>query len=277
MLHTKFHENRSTGSRDEDFEGFLPYMGMAAILVMWPRCREQNFVFGSTIWLWLTKHFRRRRSLNWLTQERTDAEAWYTISSPCEPKSSDEVKRKLSTPAPPPPPPPGLYMHVYNHYFQTPFSLKPLGQSTLNFMWASLEGRKELYSNGPGHMTKMTVVKTIFSFRTNTLMILKLDMEHYVLKLYFGLCYINIKFGETCLCTYSRPRYQVSVYRTHGLLSCLRLYVPANNFSVILGRLSGLASTEQWGLGVLLKDTTSHPRWGSNALPSNQEADGEGS
>ena len=26
------------------FEGFLPYMGVAAILVMSPRCREQNFV-----------------------------------------------------------------------------------------------------------------------------------------------------------------------------------------------------------------------------------------
>ena len=29
MLHTKFH-----GSGEEDFEGFLPNMGMAAILVM---------------------------------------------------------------------------------------------------------------------------------------------------------------------------------------------------------------------------------------------------
>ena len=26
------------------FEGFLPYMGVAAILVMSPRCREQTFV-----------------------------------------------------------------------------------------------------------------------------------------------------------------------------------------------------------------------------------------
>ena len=32
MLHTKFRENRPAGS-GEDFEGFLPYMGMAAILV----------------------------------------------------------------------------------------------------------------------------------------------------------------------------------------------------------------------------------------------------
>ena len=34
MLHTKFLGNRPTGSGEEDFEGFLPYMGMAAILVM---------------------------------------------------------------------------------------------------------------------------------------------------------------------------------------------------------------------------------------------------
>ena len=34
MLHTKFLENRSAGSGEEDFECFLPYMGMAVILVM---------------------------------------------------------------------------------------------------------------------------------------------------------------------------------------------------------------------------------------------------
>ena len=34
MLHTKFRENRLAGSGEEHFEEFLPYMGMAAILVM---------------------------------------------------------------------------------------------------------------------------------------------------------------------------------------------------------------------------------------------------
>ena len=35
MLHTKFHGNRPAGSGEEDFLSFfLPYMGMAAILVM---------------------------------------------------------------------------------------------------------------------------------------------------------------------------------------------------------------------------------------------------
>ena len=31
MLHTKFRENRSVGTRVEDFEGLLPYMGVAFI------------------------------------------------------------------------------------------------------------------------------------------------------------------------------------------------------------------------------------------------------
>ena len=34
MLHTKFRGNQPAGSEEEDFKGFLPYMGMAAILVM---------------------------------------------------------------------------------------------------------------------------------------------------------------------------------------------------------------------------------------------------
>ena len=34
MLHTRFHENLPAGSGEENFEGFLPYMGVAAILVM---------------------------------------------------------------------------------------------------------------------------------------------------------------------------------------------------------------------------------------------------
>ena len=34
MLHTKFRRNRPAGSGEKDFGGFLPYMGMVAILVM---------------------------------------------------------------------------------------------------------------------------------------------------------------------------------------------------------------------------------------------------
>ena len=34
MLHTKFRENRPAVLEKKIFEGFLPYMGVAAILVM---------------------------------------------------------------------------------------------------------------------------------------------------------------------------------------------------------------------------------------------------
>ena len=34
MLHVKFQEHRTSGSGEEDFLRFLPYMGVAAILVM---------------------------------------------------------------------------------------------------------------------------------------------------------------------------------------------------------------------------------------------------
>ena len=34
MLHTKFRGNRPAGPGEENFKGFLPYMGMVDILVM---------------------------------------------------------------------------------------------------------------------------------------------------------------------------------------------------------------------------------------------------
>ena len=34
MLHAKFQDQKTSGSGEEDFLRFLPYMGMAAILVM---------------------------------------------------------------------------------------------------------------------------------------------------------------------------------------------------------------------------------------------------
>ena len=43
MLHTKPQGQWPFGS-GKIFEGFLPYMGMAAILVMWPRPRKQTLV-----------------------------------------------------------------------------------------------------------------------------------------------------------------------------------------------------------------------------------------
>ena len=53
MLHTKFQGHRSIGSGEEDFLRFLPYMGMAAMLVMWPGPFEQLFFPkgpGGCIW-----------------------------------------------------------------------------------------------------------------------------------------------------------------------------------------------------------------------------------
>ena len=44
MLHTKPQGHWIFSSREEDFKGFLPYMGEAANLVMWPRRGEQTFI-----------------------------------------------------------------------------------------------------------------------------------------------------------------------------------------------------------------------------------------
>ena len=44
MLLTKFQGHLSVGSGEEDFLRFLPYMGMAAMLVMWPD-HLNNFSF----------------------------------------------------------------------------------------------------------------------------------------------------------------------------------------------------------------------------------------
>ena len=88
---------------------------------------------------------------------------------------------------------------------------------------------------GPGHMTKMATTpiygkkpSKIF-YRTNSPMIMKLGMEHYILKLYkvyinddreLTLTYFTTMshLAKLVFCTYSRPRYQVSVYRTIGPL-----------------------------------------------------------
>ena len=43
MLRTKFQGHWPTGSGEEDFLRFIIYMGMAAMLVMWPRQFEQFF------------------------------------------------------------------------------------------------------------------------------------------------------------------------------------------------------------------------------------------
>ena len=47
MLYAKSQDRRTSGSEEEDFLRFLPYMGMVAILVMWPGPFIQTLVPSS--------------------------------------------------------------------------------------------------------------------------------------------------------------------------------------------------------------------------------------
>ena len=74
-------------SWDEDFLRFLPYMGMAAILVMWPGPFEQTFVPPSPrhfyeIWLWLAQWFLRRclKSVDDVRRHTTEAYLSYKLT-----------------------------------------------------------------------------------------------------------------------------------------------------------------------------------------------------
>ena len=49
------------------------------------------------------------------------------------------------------------FIHVYDHYFQTSSSLKPLGQSMPNSMW-SLLGKGNESLNSQGHVINMTAM-----------------------------------------------------------------------------------------------------------------------
>ena len=76
MLHTKFHGNRSTGSGEEDFEGFYhlwvwrPSWSCdpdTANKLSFPLPKEAPY----KIWLWLAKWFLRKRCLS-IVDGRTD-------------------------------------------------------------------------------------------------------------------------------------------------------------------------------------------------------------
>ena len=93
MLHTKFQGHRSIGSGEEDFLRFLPYMGMAAMLVMWPRPFEQLFFPkgpGGCIWNLVAigpvvseeKSFEIVDGRRTTYDGRRTKEPAYTISSP---------------------------------------------------------------------------------------------------------------------------------------------------------------------------------------------------
>ena len=76
MLHTKFQGHGSIGSGVEDFLRFLPYMGMAAMLVMWPT-HLYKFLFLFTLklsnglWFQIAQLFLRKTSF--------DFEIWVTF------------------------------------------------------------------------------------------------------------------------------------------------------------------------------------------------------
>ena len=86
MLHTKFQGHWSIGSGEEDLLRFLPYMGMAAMLVMWPRSFEQLFFPkgpGGCIWnlVAIGPVVSEEKSFEIVDGRRTTEPA-YTISSP---------------------------------------------------------------------------------------------------------------------------------------------------------------------------------------------------
>ena len=96
MPHTKFQGHRLFGSGDEDFLRFLPYMDMAAVLVLWPGLDQLNKLsfHGGSIWnlTWIAQWFLRRRCLKMLTYTHIRTTEAYPISSP--PFGSGELKRK---------------------------------------------------------------------------------------------------------------------------------------------------------------------------------------
>ena len=89
-MHTNFQGHWPFGSREEDFLRFLPYMGMAASLVMWPRLFEQTFVppsHGGSIWnLTLigpaVSKEKMFKECGWRTTDGGQRTPTYPISSP---------------------------------------------------------------------------------------------------------------------------------------------------------------------------------------------------
>ena len=101
MLHTKFQGHWSIGSGEEDFLRFLPYMGMAAMLVMWPKPFEYLFFPkgpGDCIWnlVAIGPVVSEEESFEIVDGRTTDGrrttEPAYTISSPGA-FGSGELKR----------------------------------------------------------------------------------------------------------------------------------------------------------------------------------------
>ena len=92
MLRTNFQGHQPFGSWEEDFLRFLPYIGLEAILVMWPGPFEQTFVphpMEAPYEIWLTGQavFEEKIFKECGRRMTDDDDGWttepaYTISSP---------------------------------------------------------------------------------------------------------------------------------------------------------------------------------------------------
>ena len=95
MLHTNFQGHRPFGFGEEDFLKFLPYRGMAAILVMWPGTFEQTFVppsHGGSTWnLILIGKVVSEEKMFKECRRRTDNGAILYYKLTYEPKGSGEL------------------------------------------------------------------------------------------------------------------------------------------------------------------------------------------
>ena len=107
MAHTKIQGHRPFGSGEEEFLRFLPYMGMAAILVVWRGPFEQTFVppsQGGSTWnltsigpvvseeMFENIDIHTTYTYTHIHTHMRTPEPAYTISSPYEPKGSGELK-----------------------------------------------------------------------------------------------------------------------------------------------------------------------------------------
>ena len=72
MLQAKFQDHRTSGSGEEDFQRFLPYMGVAAILVMSPASCLQIFIF-----LYLQAFFQSLVQIGKVVSEKIQFEFLY--------------------------------------------------------------------------------------------------------------------------------------------------------------------------------------------------------
>ena len=85
----------------------------------------------------------------------------------------------------------GLYTCIYPLFSKFISSITAWPIKAKFYVEPPWEGGKKVNINGLGHMTKMAATPIYgknlnknFSYRTNSPMIMKLGMEHYVLKLY---------------------------------------------------------------------------------------------